>query len=173
MRLPSFMFILFLFVVMLLSFRNSMDEEESKPYVSGKFDSIVKTNDTSYFLFTTITLTNNSSHTIKYCSTLCRSPFICDNQELELDTRLSCDTDGVIVESIPPNKTESAGFMLHINKSSTKLNSKEFRIGFIYYTPNSIDMKNFPSIFDLQKSKYDETTDLKNHIIWSNTLEIK
>lgn len=162
----------FLPFCVLASNRTPLDSNSTKLIVTARFDSVVKMNDSSYYLYVSGTLANNSSETLKYCSTLCHSPFICDNKELELDIRLSCDTDGVVIESIPPYKTKSLSFALKLNKSTTKLSSKEFRIGLIYYTPNEVG-QNESFLFNFLRSKYNEIAGLRNHLIWSNEVTIQ
>ena len=84
-----------------------------------------------YNISTTVSIYNDSEDTIRYYHDICETPFKCDNEQITI-RMVGCDTNGSVTVIIPPH--QSTKERVHLHTILSQLKSKQFRIGFIFYT---------------------------------------
>jgi hypothetical protein len=152
-------------IVSAFSFQKGNNTESPEPTVSAHFDSI----GTLGRIYTTVTISNNTSDTIKYYSMTCSFSdfFTCDNKEIGV-YMIPCDKNWYKKVTLAPNESEVLKLELKSSVEWKKLESVKLQIGFIFVNAKNARV-NAP--FDINRIENERKS--KGNIIWSNTIEIK
>ncbi|HSY76134.1 MAG TPA: hypothetical protein VK890_04715 [Bacteroidia bacterium] len=147
------------------SFQKIGNSVTNEPSVSAHFDSI----STWDRIYTTVTISNNTTDTIKYYSMTCSFSdfFICDNKEIGV-YMIPCDKNWYKKITLAPNESEVLRLELKSSVEWKKLESVKLRIGFIFVNAKNAK-RNAP--YDINRIENEKKS--KENIIWSNTIEIK
>lgn len=138
------------------------------PTVTANFDSI----GTWGKIYTTITVTNNTSDTIRYYSMSCSYPdfFACDNKEIIIPG-VDCEQNGQIIITLTPHGSDIKKLELKSTVEWKKLESIRFRIGLRYSHPLKKGSFKESESFDGKKHNVKGNSS-KEVILWSNELII-